>query len=134
MSTINISIGPGITLNAGITIGNDPLKVTRAELVAADGGSVTADGFTGDGGLWALSAEKIPYWDAIAAASPGGIIDGETWTGHWGPGSTLATTSVVVYYPSFFGANSLVIYTENPSNPGHSLNGTWNMPLRLVKP
>jgi hypothetical protein len=133
--TTNISIGPGITLNAGITIGDNPLKLTRAELVAVDpGGSLTASGFIGDAGLWILSAGKVSYWQALAAAAPGGEINGETWTGHWGPGSDFATTDVIVYFPAFSGPDSVVVYAVDPGNPGYSLYGTWNMPLRLVKP
>jgi hypothetical protein len=132
----NLTIGPGVVINAGITINSKtagPLTLTRAELIDADGGSLTADGFTGDAGLWILSAEKIAYWDALAAAA-GGEINGETWTGHWGPGSDLATTDVVVYYPAMAGPGSVVVYAVDPGDPGNSLYGIWNMPLTLVTP
>jgi hypothetical protein len=132
----NLTIGPGVVINAGITISSktaNPLTLTRAELTSADGG-LTDNGFSGDAGLWILSAEKIAYWDALAAAAPGGEINGETWIGHWGPGSDLATTDVVVYYPAFAGPASVVVYPVDPGNPGHSLYGIWNMPLTLVTP
>jgi hypothetical protein len=132
----NLTIGPGTVINAGITITSktaDPLTLTLAELVDADGGFLTADGFEGDAGLWILSPEKIAYWDALAAAA-GGTINGETWTGHWGPGSDLSITDVVVYYPAFAGPNSVVVYIVDPASPSDSLYGTWNMPLRLVTP
>jgi len=59
----NLTIGPGVVINAGITISSktaNPLTLTRAELTSADGG-LTDNGFSGDEIKQNFNALKTRY-------------------------------------------------------------------------